>query len=187
MTHVDFAERTIHCMNLLADQTYPGINGFLGSRGSLMLDVVFLAMFAVLPVLAVSIYLVKRGHFELHKKLQLTLGLVLLIAVAAFEVDMRLNDWEARAVESPYFSLDAKWTCTAGVALIIHLFFAVPTAVLWTVVIVQALRKFPRPPQPGQHSASHKFWGWLAAMEMFLTAITGWVFYYLAFIATKPS
>ena len=61
-----------------------------------------------------------------------------------------------------------------------------PTAVLWTVVIVQALRKFPRPPQPGQHSAAHKFWGWLAVIEMFMTAVTGWIFYYLAFVATKP-
>ena len=34
--------------------------GFLGTRGSLMLDVVFLAMFAVLPLLALSIYLVKQ-------------------------------------------------------------------------------------------------------------------------------
>ena len=35
-------------MNLLGQTTdYPGIDGFLGFRGSLMLDVVFLAMFAV--------------------------------------------------------------------------------------------------------------------------------------------
>ena len=141
-------------MNLLAQAQHPGLDGFLGFRGSLMLDVVFLAMFAVLPALAVSIYLVKQGEFGLHKKLQLALGLVLLVAVVAFEVDMRLNDWTTRAIESPYFSADAKWSCPAGVALTVHLFFAVPTAGLWTFVIVQALRKFPHLPQPGQHSGS---------------------------------
>ena len=34
---------------------FHGINGFLGTRASIMLDVVFLAMFLVLPVLAWSI------------------------------------------------------------------------------------------------------------------------------------
>jgi hypothetical protein len=176
-------------MNLLAQTTdYPGTEGFLrflGFRGSLMLDVVFLAMFAVLPVLAVSIYLVKQRRYALHKKLQLTLGIVLLIAVVAFEVDIRLHDWTERAKPSPYFSADAKWTCTAGIALIIHLFFAIPTTLLWAVVTVQALRKFPDPPLPGTHSAAHKFWGWLAVLEMSGTALTGWIFYYLAFVAEK--
>jgi uncharacterized membrane protein YozB (DUF420 family) len=172
-------------MNLLADT---GIDGFLGSRASLMFDVVFLAMFAVLPVLAVSIYLVKQRRYELHKRLQLTLGVVLLIAVAAFEVDVRLNDWEPRAAASPYFAgekNDMDWSCPVGVGLIVHLFFAIPTAFIWTIVIVQALRKFPSPPLPGTHSASHKFWGWLAVIEMFFTAVTGWVFYYLAFVPKR--
>ena len=174
-------------MNLLAQSAYPGIDGFLGFRGSLMLDVVFLAMFAVLPGLAVSIYAVKQGKFELHKKLQLLLGGVLLLAVLAFEVDMRLHDWEPRAAASPYFrgdAADVDWSSTVGVSLIVHLFFAIPTTLLWIMVIVQALRKFPSPPQPGQHSNAHKFWGWLATLEMFGTAVTGWIFYYLAFIAT---
>jgi putative membrane protein len=51
-------------------------------------------------------------------------------------------------------------------------------------VIIQGLRKFPRPPAPGVHSTSHKFWGWLAAISMSMTAITGWIFYYLAFVAS---
>jgi hypothetical protein len=118
--------------------------------------------------------------------------MVLLVAVVAFEVDMRRNGWESRAVPSPYFAgevddageLVMDWSCPIGVALIIHLFFAIPTALIWTIVIVQALRKFPRPPLPGTHSPAHRFWGWLAVVEMCGTAITGWVFYSLAFIAT---
>jgi uncharacterized membrane protein YozB (DUF420 family) len=67
--------------------------------------------------------------------------------------------------------------------LAIHLFFAVTTTVLWLAVIVRALRKFPSPPAPCDHSASHMFWGRLAAIDMALTALTGWIFYYLAFVA----
>jgi len=172
-------------MILLGQTDFPGVDGFLGFRGSLMLDVVFLAMFAVLPALAVSIALVKRGKFELHKKLQLVLGIVLLLAVIAFEVDMRMYGWEARAEPSPYFDPQAPWSCPVGVSLIVHLFFAVPTAFVWIYTIGMALRRFPSPPRPSEYSPSHKFWGWLATVEMVFTALTGWLFYYLAFVATK--
>lgn len=162
---------------------FNGIDGFLGTRASLMLDVVFLAMFAIVPVLAVSIYGVKsRLNFKLHKLVQLTLGIVLLIAVTAFEVDMRFfTDWEARAVGSPYYSAEG-WS-GVWISLAIHLFFAIPTLFLWIAVIVLALRRFPAPPAPGPHSAAHRRLGWLAALGMSLTAVTGWIFYGMAFAA----
>jgi hypothetical protein len=169
---------------LPAEPNYAGISGFLGTRGSLMLDVVFLAMFIVVPILGVSIYLVKfRRRYALHKKLQLAMAAVLLVAVTAFEIDIRLNGWVHRAEPSPYFDAAHKWSCPAGIALIIHLSFAVPTLVLWIYVVVQALRKFKRPPLPGPHSRSHAFWSWLAAIGMGMTALTGWIFYWLAFVA----
>jgi uncharacterized membrane protein YozB (DUF420 family) len=156
--------------------------GFLGTRASLMLDVVFLAMFLVLPLLGVSIYFVKRGWYPLHKKMQLVLGVTLLLAVIAFEVDMRfITDWEKLAEPSPYYQVDA-WS-TVWTALSIHLCFAIPAAFLWGYVIVQALRKFPDPPKPGPHSAAHNRWAWLATGSMVMTAVTGWIFYYLAFVA----
>jgi uncharacterized membrane protein YozB (DUF420 family) len=164
-------------MLLLAQSDFPGLDGFLGTRGSLMLDVVFAAMFAVVPLMAASIFLVKfRRRWALHKWMQTILGLVLLVAVLAFEIDMRIHGWEERALPSPYYD-------GGGVHLLlyIHLFFAVPTVALWAYVIVDAWRKFPRPPVPGPHSRRHKFWGWIAAIEMTMTALTGWIFYWVAF------
>jgi uncharacterized membrane protein YozB (DUF420 family) len=174
---------------VLADSAYPGFSGFVpGSRGSLMLDVVFAAMFVVVPLLAASIYLVKYRHqFSLHKKLQLTMAAVLFVAVLLFELDIRLNGWEERAGPSPYFDPANKWNCPAGISLIIHLSFAVPTLVLWVMVVVQALRKFSKPPMPGPHSPWHARWGMVAAVGMLLTAITGWIFYWLAFVATSET
>ena len=168
-------------------ETYRGIGGFLGSRGSLMLDVVFLAMFVVVPLLALSLWLVKyRRNYQLHKTLQLTMASVLLVAVLLFEIDMQFfTEWEQRAEPSPYFDPAHKWSCLAGRALIVHLSFAVPTLLLWIMVVVQALRKFSRPPSPGPHSQWHARWATLAAAGMFMTAVTGWIFYWLAFVATK--
>jgi putative membrane protein len=159
-------------------EPYSGIDGFLGTRASIMLDVVFLAMFAVVPVLGWSVWLVKyRRNFTLHKRVQLALGLVLLVAVALFEADMRINGWKNRAEASAYFDT---WV---GKALSVHLVFAVTTALLWVFVIVQALRRFPNPPVPNEYSPRHLFWAKLAAVDMLLTAVTGWVFYCLAFVA----
>lgn len=167
-----------------------GIDGFLGTRGSLMLDVVFLAMFAVLPLLGIAIYLAKQRKYTLHKRMQLFIGGVLLVAIVGFEVDMQfLTNWEARAAGepyypapgSPYFDMQNKWSCPVGIALIIHLCCSVPTFLLWVIVTVQALRKFPTPPMPGPHSRAHLRLAKPAALGMLLTAATGWVFYWMAF------
>ena len=160
---------------------YEGIDGFLGTRASLMLDVVFLAMFAVIPIMGVSIWLVKyRQAYLLHKRIQLTLAAVLAVTVLLFEVDMRINGWRDRAIESVYYEVDRAWN-PVNISLTIHLVFAISTAVLWITVVTRAMRRFPKPPQPGPHSASHILWARLAAIDMTLTSITGWVFYILAF------
>jgi hypothetical protein len=158
------------------------MDGFLGTRASLMLDVVFLTMFVVVPVMAWSIWQVKyRRRYVLHKRVQLALAGVLLTAVLAFEVDMRFfTDWEERARDSIYFASPVNWV---KVALWVHLFFAVPTALLWVYVTWHALRNIPDPPGPSPHSAKHIRWARLAAWEMLGTAVTGWLFYYLAFMA----
>jgi len=159
------------------------MNGFLGTRGSFMLDVVLLAMFAIVPLLGWSIYLVRvRQRHALHKRIQIVLATVLFVAVAAFEVDMRFfTDWEQRAAASRFYhrgTWDGVW-----LSLTIHLLFAIPTLVLWVWVLVAALRHFPKPPAPGAHSRHHRCFGQLAAWGLLLTAMTGWLFYWVAFVA----
>lgn len=161
---------------------YEGIDGFLGSRGSIMLDVVVLGMAVVLPAMGGSILLAKRGNYLLHRNLQLTLGVLLLVVVGAFELDMRLNGWRHRAEESPYYATEDSMGLVDPI-LYVHLFFSITTVVLWIVVITRALRNFDNPPVPSAHSAWHLRWARLAAYDMILTAVTGWIFYYVAFVA----
>jgi len=163
---------------------YPGFDGFLGNRASFMLDVVFLAMFVVVPVMGWSIYQVKiHKRYLLHKRVQVAIGLVLLVAVTLFEIDIRVNGWRERAAESPYYN--EIWT--AGLvnwSLWVHLVFAISSTFLWIFVILQALRRFPSPPLPNEYSPRHKFWARIAALDLSMTALTGWIFYWLAFVAT---
>jgi putative membrane protein len=181
---------------------FPGINGFLGTRASITLDLVFTAMFAVVPAMAWSIWLVKRRRrWELHKRIQLGLLAALGVAIVLFEIDMRfVSGWRERAMPSPYYeSVESagpvwSWLCLTlcGMervpgwvyrGLVIHLVFAVSTTVLWVWTAWGALRHLPKPPAPNEYSASHRFWGWLAAADMVTTALTGWTFYWLAFVA----
>ncbi len=144
-----------------------------------MLDLVVVAMVVVVFLMSWSIRQVKiHGQFTLHKRVQLTLAALLAVAITAFEIDIRLHGWEDRAAGM----IGGSASATVWMALAIHLCFAITTVVLWPVVIVLALRRFPRPPAPGTHSANHRRWARLAAWDMLLTALSGWLFYVLAFV-----
>jgi hypothetical protein len=67
-------------------------------------------------------------------------------------------------------------------ALRVHLVFAVTTVILWPTTIMLALRRFSNPPMPGPHSRLHVPLARTAAADMVLTAITGWIFYWVAFV-----
>jgi len=158
---------------------YPGIDGILGTRAPLILDVLCIAMLAVVIVLAWSIYQVKvRRRYSLHKWTQITLAAILLTTVILFENDIRLHGWEDRAAGQ----IGGHAPAAAFEALYVHLIFAVTTVILWPVTIALALRNFPNPPLPGPHSRVHVPLARTAAIDMVLTAITGWIFYYVAFV-----
>ena len=158
---------------------YPGIDGFLGTRAPLILDVLCLVMLGVVIVLAWSVYQVKyRRRYRLHKRTQIALGAILLVVVVSFEIDIRLHGWEERSAGQ----LGAQAPSAAVTALYVHLVFAVTSVILWPITIFLALRNFPDPPVPGPHSRIHVPLARIAAADMVLTAITGWIFYYVAFV-----
>jgi hypothetical protein len=161
-------------------------NGFLGFDTTFMLDFVVCALVLVVPLLAYSIFAVKiQKNYVLHRNLQFALAIVLLLAVTAFEVDMRLHGGWTNIVNK-----DASQPRRVGeeletirTVLYVHLVFAVSTPLLWGTTIVLALRRFPKPPEPGEHSRTHKTLGWLSTIDITLTSVTGLLFYYLAFVA----
>jgi hypothetical protein len=161
------------------DAVFPGIDGFLGTRASLTVDLLVVIMLGVVVVLGWSVYQVRyRRRFQLHKRVQLALAAVLLGTVALFEIDIRLHGWQNRAAGT----IGGEPAQAVWYALYVHLACAISTVVLWPVVIFLALRSFPNPPQPGTHSRIHVPLARLAAIDMVLTAVTGWVFYWLAFV-----
>jgi uncharacterized membrane protein YozB (DUF420 family) len=158
-----------------------------------MLDAVFLAMFVIVAVLVTSIYLVRyRRMIRLHRKIQITLAIVLVVAIVGFEIDVRfVTDWRELAEASPFYE-----SGFVDFWLGFHLCFAIPTPFIWLYVIVKAIKHY-RPEAEesvgrdqanhvssfGDHAATHRKWGKMAALFMIMTALTGCVFYGLAFVA----
>ncbi len=145
-----------------------------------MLDVIFLATFAIVVVMAISIYLVRfRRKYKLHARIQVALCVVLLVAITAFEIDLRFfTDWRSLARPSPFY--DTGWVDRC---LLVHLCFAVPTPLLWLATIILALRWFGWNAVPNRQSANHRILGRVSAIAMVMTTVTGWAFYYMAFVA----
>ncbi len=158
------------------------MNGFLGTRGSLMLDIVVIGMLICIPLLVISIRSVRVTRlYRLHRNLQFLIAAILLVAVVAFEIEMRVWGWEFRAEPSPFWRA-GRWNDLIDYLLAIHLSFAIPTPILWGVVLWRAYGGFPSPPAPGSHSRSHRLWGKIAALGLLGTAVTGWGFYWAAFV-----
>lgn len=161
-------------------------NGFLGNHASFMLDFVVVALVLIVPILLYSLYAVKVRHqYAMHRKLQLLLGGILLVAVALFEVDLHFvqGGWEAVVNKRPEeMRLTVDQLAQVRTVLRIHLIFAISTPFLWIITIAAALRGFADPPAPGAHSRWHKILGWASAVDITLTSITGLIFYFFAFV-----
>lgn len=160
-------------------------HGFLGYDASFMLDFVVVALIGVVPVILWSLYAVKvRRHYGLHRTLQIMLGIILLITVAAFEVDMRLQGGWIAIINKPGLTPRRSLVEIEEIRrfLYVHLIFAVSTPVLWGTTLALALRRFPHPASPSGHSRLHRRLGWLSTADLMLTSVTGLAFYYVAFV-----
>ena len=159
---------------------------FWGYPTTFMLDFVVCALVLIVPLLLLSLWLVKvRRNFQAHMKLQLSLGVVLLVAVTAFEVDVKWvhRGWE-NIVAKQSLSEEALAAKIGEVRpwLRFHLVFAISTPFLWATTVVLALRRFGRKPVPGAHSDLHSILGWSSTVDITMTSVTGLIFYYVAFI-----
>lgn len=147
-----------------------------------MLDFVVLAMVLVSVVLLVSIYLVRsKSLYQTHKTIQTLLAVVLLATIVAFEIDIQFVKpyWRDVAKASPFF--ESGWVDRS---LWIHLMFAVPTPFFWAYLIVGSYRNMGATFENHSYRNRHRKLGWIGTILMLLTAITGWIFYWVSFVAS---
>jgi hypothetical protein len=157
------------------------LEAILGSsRAPLVFDVLVTAMPLVLIAVGFGLYQVRvHRNYDFHRKIQLTISAVLLIVVIWFEVNVRVQGWIENAQPSPFFN--------SGLFpfLYLHVAIAVSSAALWVNQVSHALRHFSKNYEiAAKEKVKHLRRGWLTIGMMSLTTITGWIFYYLAFVAS---
>ena len=152
--------------------------GFLGTRADWLMDLVIVSLVVIVPVILYSWYRVRQQGYGRHKKIQVWLTVTLAIAVLLFEVDLRMSGGlDELTKASGYYG-----TTLLDASTYIHLFFSVTTSIIWIVLIIVSLRRFPSPPVPVRSfRRTHRFWGIVGAVWMIMTGLTGLELYVLGF------
>ncbi|MEZ4742282.1 MAG: DUF420 domain-containing protein [Bdellovibrionota bacterium] len=154
--------------------------GFIpGSRASFIMDSLVIAMGLFLCIIGYSIANVrKKKSVRQHRKIQLLSSTILIAAIILFEVDVRLYGWQEQAKKSPFFDT------ILYPFLYLHIAIAILAFGAWMVQLITAYKRVDRELKyTSQFAANHKKLGWMATALMTATAVSGWIFYYMAFIA----
>ena len=156
--------------------TFP--DSFLGARADALMDIVVLSLAIIVPIVIWSYLTVKNKHYKKHKKIQLVLFIVLAIVVVIFEMDMKAHGGIFEMVKGSRF----EGTGFMNFSIYFHTFLSITTSMIWFVLIVLSLVKFPKDPKPNKFSKSHKIWGRIGMIDMILTGLTGVQLYIIGFV-----
>ena len=151
--------------------------GFLGTRGDILMDIVVLSFLFILPLLVISWRAARQREYSKHRFIQVSLLLILAVAVGLFEADLKLS--------GGIFELTAA-SSYAGTGLLNgliygHTLVAISSALVWVVLAFVSLRKFPNPPASNAFGPTHKRWGKIGMLLMMASGLSAIPLYYLGF------
>jgi hypothetical protein len=141
--------------------------GFLGSRADLLLDLVVTGFVVYVPVFLYSMWSIRHGKLQRHRRLQTALLVTLGVVVLLFETSVRFKGG-ARALfaGSRY----------AGTALLsdsfhLHLSFAAATFLGWAALLYASWRRH-RSSLPGAFGRLHRRLGLAVLASLIMTVAT---------------
>jgi putative membrane protein len=152
--------------------------GFLGTRADILMDLVLLSFIVIMPAICWSWMKVRQHEYQLHKRTQLTLALVLAVAVALFEADLKLSGGIFELTKDSAYN----GTTTLNAWIYGHTIVAITTTIVWVALIIFSLKRFPVPPAPGAFSKTHRFWGRTGMVTMMSTGLSSFPLYYYGFM-----
>ena len=150
---------------------------FLGARSDALIDIVILSLAIIVPIILYSWQKVRARAYLLHKRIQVTLCIVLFLVVALFEYDLRLQGGIFAMVKGSRF----EGTTFLNGSIYLHTFLAITTSLIWLWLTAASWFKFPTPPRPTRFSKTHKLWGKIGMIDMILTGVTGVQLYIFGF------
>jgi putative membrane protein len=152
--------------------------GFFHTRADLAMDIVMVSLVVIVPLLYASYRSAQKKQHARHRMLQVSLVILLFVAVSVFEVDLRLAGGFHQLVRESAFAD----TRVMALSLFIHLACSVSTAVLWITLTALSLKRMPIPFFSSSFAQSHRRLGRVGMIGMILTAVTGIELYVLGFV-----
>ena len=151
--------------------------GFLGTRGDVLMDLVVLSFIVILPGLVISWRAARRRDYRKHRMIQISLVVVLAVAVGLFEVDLKLSGGIFELTrESSYAGTGLLNGLIYG-----HTMVAIGSVLVWVPLIILSLRRFPNPPVSNAFGATHRLWGRIGMLLMMASGLSAVPLYYVGF------
>jgi len=150
---------------------------FLGARSDALIDIVILSLVIIVPIILYSWRAVRARRYARHKRIQVTLCIVLFLVVALFEYDLRLQGGIFAMVKGSRF----EGTTFLNGSIYLHTLLAITTSIIWVWLTIASWLKFPTPPRPARFSKTHQLWGKVGMVDMILTGVTGLQLYIFGF------
>jgi hypothetical protein len=154
-------------------------DGFLGVRGNLLTDFVFVCNL-VAPIWAVmAAGAARRGEHERHMRLQMGLWMAMLANLFLLEGLIRLSGGSGSLMgDSPWAG-----TTVLEAAFLVHVVPAVATYLLWSWLVIVTYRRW-RKSAMAPFAPRHRMLGKVVIAGLVWTAISSCFVYYLTFAAT---
>lgn len=153
------------------------INGFLGTKALLFMDIVTI-YFALLPfLLAYSIYFAVK---EEHKKHLISQGLILgftLIIVLIFEIGVRLTGGFLEYVKDSSISYDFLF-----IFLMVHIIIAIGSVAGWLYLFISAYKEYKQTEFQNFSNTNHKKIGKAIFAALTISSIMGVCIYIFLFV-----
>lgn len=148
----------------------------LGSRADGWLDAAAIGLTILTAILIASVVAVRVGRSALHRRIQLGLSGMVFLFVIVLEWRFRTVGWRTAAESSPYFPIGV------DASLGIHIAFALAMVVAWIGALTAGIRGWSEGSLRADQRGRHRWWGRFATMATIGTAVTAWIFYFVAFV-----
>jgi uncharacterized membrane protein YozB (DUF420 family) len=151
--------------------------GFLGTRADILMDLVIVSLVVIVPLLAWSWSRARDADFGAHRKIQIGLFSVLVVAVILFEADIKMSGGIFELTKGSRYD----GTAFLKASVYVHTALSILTSLIWVSLIVFSLIAFGNPPKAGRFGTVHRMVGRIGMVGMILTSITGVQLYILGF------
>jgi putative membrane protein len=148
-----------------------------GTGAGVIIDITFLVSLLAPVVALASIRLAGRRRFDPHRRLQIGLLVVCVLAVLALELRIRLAGGSGALIDGSGFP----YPRFNRAVLSVHMTGAVVTYVAWTWLAVVSHRRY-RGALPGSFSHRHRRTGWFVFAGLAFTAVSAAAVYALTFV-----